>query len=137
MSSTTEEQARRSSEITNFDLPTSPRSKAQAAWDSVKSNFDFKTRSSMPNLRRWLSTSRTTNSSSDAGNSSESQHRPEDETESLFCESLLGLMQQTGRFDYIDFSKERERGAESEDNEKFTVEKDHRGARAKRFSWSR
>lgn len=122
MSSTTEEQARRSSEITNFDLPTSPRSKAQAAWDSVKSNFDFKTRSSMPKLRRWLSTSRTTNSSSDAGNSSESQHRPEDETESLFCESLLGLM---------------ERGAESEDNEKCTVEKDHCGARAKHLSWSR
>lgn len=104
MSSSSEEAARRSSEVRDLNVPTSPSSKAQIAWNTVKSNFNFKSRSSMPNLRRWLSSTRTTESgSSEASSLPHAQRRLEDEKESVFCESVLGLMQQTGRFDYVDY----------------------------------
>lgn len=88
----------------------------------------------MPDLKRWLSSPRASES-----NSQGEERHPEDEEGSLFCESLLGLMQQTGRFDYLDYSKDI-----SEQNEETIViaekekekEKDLRRS-LKRFSWSR
>jgi hypothetical protein len=136
MSSSSEEASRRSSEVNESTSPPSPSSKAQAAWNTVKSNLNFKARSSMPNMRRWLSLSRATESgSSDAGSLPDAQRQSEDRKESFFCESMLGLMQQTGRFDYIDFNPERQQNnidAAGEEGE--TTNKD---PRAKRFSWSR
>ena len=84
----------------------------------------------MPNLRRWFSSTR----ASDARNL-EDQRRVADEQEGFFCESLLGLMERTGRFEYVDFTKDHERKSSS------TGEEETRGkdkeSRTKRFSWSR
>lgn len=136
MSSSSGEAARRSSEVNELN---SPNSKAQAAWNTVKSNFDFKARSSMPNLRRWLSSSRTTESgSSEASSLPEAQRRLEDKKESLFCESILGLMRQTGRYDYVDYTPEQQQStadAGSEVGE--AIGHSGKAGRAKRFSWSR
>lgn len=86
----------------------------------------------MPDLRRWLSYSRASES-----NSQGEERYPEDEEQSLFCESLLGLMQRTGRFDYLDYSKDtseqEEEGIEVAEKE---TEK-HLRRSLKRFSWSR
>lgn len=130
MSCSSDEQARRSSEGTEATLPSSVDSKVQAAWSTVKHNF--KARSSMPDLRRWWPSNRAPES-----NTQGEQRRPEDEEDSLFCDSLLGLMQQTGRFDYIDFSKEiitKEKGKVKKQSQ----EEDLAGKnnRANRFSWS-
>ena len=61
----------------------------------------------MPDLKRWLSSPRT----SESGSQRE-ERRLEDEEQSLFCESLFALMQRTGRFDYLDYSKDTLRGKE-------------------------
>lgn len=90
----------------------------------------------MPDLKRWLSSPRASES-----NSQGEERHPEDEEESLFCESLLGLMEQTGRFDYLDYSKD----ISEQDDERIVVaekekvkekQKDLRRS-LKRFSWSR
>ncbi|KAF6229637.1 hypothetical protein HO173_011492 [Letharia columbiana] len=113
---------------------TSPNSKVQTAWQSVKTNFKVKT--SMPDLKRWLSSPRASES-----NSQGEERHPEDEEESLFGESLLGLMQQTGRFDYLDYNKD----ISEQDDERIVIaekekvkekQKDLRRS-LKRFSWSR
>lgn len=94
----------------------------------------------MPDLKRWLSSPRASESN---GQGVEEGH-PEDEEQSLFCESLLGLMQRTGRFDYLDYrkdgSEQEEQGIQAaakkiEEQEK-EKEKDRRRS-LKRFSWSR
>ena len=79
----------------------------------------------MPDLKRWLSYPRGSES-----NSQREERHPEDAEQSLFCESLLGLIQRTGRFDYLDYNKdttepEKEKGREKQ------------GRSLKRFSWSR
>ena len=87
----------------------------------------------MPDMKRWLSTPR----ASDSNGQAEEQRHPEDEEQSLFCESLLGLMQRTGRFEYLDYdgtrSKQEEKNMQAVDKEK---ENDPRRS-LKRFSWSR
>ena len=63
----------------------------------------------------------------------EDSRRIKDEQEGRFCESLLGLMQRTGRFEYLDFPKKRER-------EQIPSSMDGKRAKesdVKRFSWSR
>ena len=55
----------------------------------------------MPSLRRWLSTSRVVDN-----RTLEEEQRLEDERDRAFCDSLLGLMEHTGRFDYLDYSKD-------------------------------
>lgn len=86
----------------------------------------------MPDLKRWLSSPRASES-----NSQGKGRHPEDEEQSLFCESLLGLMQRTGRFDDLEHSKDtsekKEEGIEAAEKEK---RKDLRRS-LKRFSWSR
>lgn len=87
----------------------------------------------MPDLKRWLSSPRASES-----NSQGEERHPKDEEESLFCESLLGLMQRTGRFDYLDYSKESPVPKEEERLEVAEKEKDRDLRRSlKRFSWSR
>ena len=89
----------------------------------------------MPDLKRWLSYSRASESSSQR-----EQRRPEDEEQSLFCDSLLALMQRTGRFDYLDYRKSTTERAEQEDETIETAQKDGEKSstkRLKRFSWSR
>ena len=111
----------------------SPGSKIQTAWKSVRSNF--KARRSMPDLKRWLSYPRASESSNQR-----EQRRPEDEEQSLFCDSLLALMQRTGRFDYLDYRKSTTERAEQEDETIETAQKDGEKSpikRLKRFSWSR
>ncbi len=133
-SGASDEGARNSACATGSSTPTSPNSKVQTAWQSVKTNFKAKT--SMPDLKRWLSSPRASES-----NSQEDRH-PEDEEQSLFCESLLGLMQRTGRFDYLDYSKDSSEQEEEEiigaaKKEKVQgKDKDLRRS-LKRFSWSR
>ena len=61
----------------------------------------------MPDLKRWLSSPRTSES-----DSQREERHPEDEEQSLFCESLFALMQRTGRFDYLDYSKDTSGGKE-------------------------
>ncbi len=108
--------------------PISPSSKVQTAWKAVRSNFKAKT--SMPDLKRWLSYPR----ASEPDSRVEDRHS-EDEEQSLFCESLLALMQRTGRFDYLDYSKDsteqKEEGLEATQKEKYVRRS------LKRFSWSR
>lgn len=133
--------ATNSADATGSSSPNSPSSKIQTAWQSVKTNFKGKT--SMPDLKRWLSSPRVSESNSRGVK----QGHPEDEEQSLFCESLLGLMQRTDRFTYLDYRKDgcerEERGivesstAEKErDREKGEKGKDRRRS-LKRFSWSR
>ena len=124
--------ATNSARATGSSTPTSPSSKVQTAWQSVKTNFKAKT--SMPDMRRWLSSSRTSES-----NSQGEERHPEDEEQSLFCESLLGLMQRTGRFEYLDYSKD---SSEPEEEEVETAQKEEVKEKdlrrpLKRFSWSR
>lgn len=118
---------------TGSSTPTSPNAKVQTAWQSVKTNFKAKT--SMPDLKRWLSSPRASESNS------QGYCHPEDEEQSLFCESLLGLMQRTGRFDYLEYSKDNSEQEEEEigaaKKEKVQgKDKDLRRS-LKRFSWSR
>ena len=126
-------QATTSTCTTGSSTPTSPSSKVQTAWQSVKTNFKAKT--SMPDLKRWLSPPRASESNS------QGDRHPEDEEQSLFCESLLGLMQRTGRFDYLDYSvdsfeqEEEEIGAAKKEKVR-GKDKDLRRS-LKRFSWSR
>lgn len=84
----------------------------------------------MPDLKRWLSSPRTSES-----DSQREERHPEDEEQSQFCESLFALMQRTGRFDYLEYSKDT-----SERKEERVVaadpEKDLPRS-LKRFSWSR
>ena len=101
--------------------PNSPGSIVQTAWKSVRSNF--KVKKSTPDLKRWWSYPRASES-----NSQREERHPEDAERSLFCESLLGLMQRTGRFDYLDYDKDT---TESE------KEREKQGRSLKRFSWSR
>lgn len=123
--------ATNSADATGPSTPTSSRAKVQTTWQSVKTNFKAKT--SMPDLKRWLSSPRASES-----NSQGEERHPKDEEESLFCESLLGLMQRTGRFDYLDYSKESPVPKEEERLEVAEKEKDRDLRRSlKRFSWSR
>lgn len=125
--------ATNSVDTTGRPIPASPNFKIQTTWQSVKTNFKAKT--SMPDLKRWLSFPRSSESNSQA----EERH-PDDAEQSLFCESLLELMQRTGRFEYLDYSKsgskqeEKDfRGIQGVEKER---EKDLRRS-LKRFSWSR
>lgn len=116
-----------SADATGPSTPTSSGTRVQNAWQSVKTNFKAKT--SMPDLKRWLSSPRASES-----NSQGEERHPKDKEESLFCESLLGLMQRTGRFDYLDYSKD---GSDQKGKAGLEVaEKDVRRP-PKRFSWSR
>jgi len=126
MSSSSGDQGRKSSDSCR---PTSSDSKAQSAWHTVKSNF--KARSSMPNLHRWFSSSRASDT-----RTVEEYCRLTDEQEGVFCESLLGLMERTGRYDYVDFTKDNVNESQQD-----SPNEEGRGKkakdRAKRFSWSR
>ena len=91
----------------------------------------------MPDLKCWLSSSPASESNSQE-RKGEDRH-PEDEKQSHFCESLLGLMQRTGRFDYLDHStdgpEKEEEGIQVTEKEQ---EKDQNLRRSlNRFSWSR
>lgn len=89
----------------------------------------------MPDLKRWLSYPRTSES-----NSQGEERHPEDEEQSLFCDSLLALMQRTGRFDYLDYSKDTSEQQEEGITEAARREKEnekHLRRSLKRFSWSR
>ena len=81
----------------------------------------------MPDLKRWLSYPR----ASDSNSQGEESH-PEDAEQSLFCESLLGLMQRTGKFDYLDYNKDT-----TEPEPEQEREREKQGRSLKRFSWSR
>ncbi len=109
-----------SSEVTDATSPSSP---VQAAWRTVKTSF--KGKSSMPEMRRWFSSSRASESNEPIQREAT---RSGDEEDGLFCESLLGLMQRNERFDYLGLLKD-EKKKESEN----TGGKD----RSKRFSWTR
>ena len=83
----------------------------------------------MPSLRRWLSTSRGVDN-----RTLEEQRGLEDERQSAFCDSLLELMEHTGRFDYLDYSKDvRSKGGEGAE----ATGTKSKEPRAKQFSWSR
>jgi len=89
----------------------------------------------MPEMRRWWSSSRASESSEPV---QKEAPRPEDEVDRLFCESLLGLMQRNARFDYLELAREdseMKKDPESkEQNSGLTSGKD---PRSKRFSWTR
>ena len=86
----------------------------------------------MPDLKRWLSYPR----ASELMSQGEERHS-EDEEQGLFCESLLSLMRRTGRFDYLDYSRDT-REQEGEGTEAAQKEKENHLRRSlKRFSWSR
>ena len=129
----------RDSATRNF-TSVSPNIKVQTAWKSVKSNFKARTSISMPDLKRWLPYPRASES-----DSTREDIRSEDKEPSLFCESLLTLMQQTGRFDYLDYSKDTSE-KRTEDIEGTSTQKEkeakkerysYRRRSLKRFSWSR
>ena len=130
MSSSSEEE-RRPSEATTKE---SSDSKVQTAWKAVKHNI--KARSSMPNMKRWLVSSQGYQDTQ-AGRSDRDCPRT-DEQESRFCNALLGLMERTGRYDYIDFAAIRESHGNERRSDKEENNRDFKeGPRAKRFSWSR
>ena len=119
-----------SEHVTESSTPTSPSAKFQTAWKSVRSNI--KAKASMPDLKRWLSYPRASESTS---NSQGEERHPEDEEQSHFCQSLLALMQRTGRFDYLDYGQGIPE-QEEESIESAQKEKEKRRS-LKRFSWSR
>ena len=85
----------------------------------------------MPDLKRLLSSPRASES-----NGQREERHPEDGQHSLFCESLLGLMQRSGRFDYLDYNKDTTE-TEKRSVETAQKEKEKQGRSLKRFSWSR
>ena len=119
------------SEASEITSPNSPNSKFQTAWKTVKTNF--KDRSSVPDLRRWMSFTRTSEPEPPEDHTATLPYRSEDERDSLFCDSLLGLMERTHRFDYLNFSREpvKRRNSECSENNPGQL------PRAKRFSWTR
>ena len=78
----------------------------------------------MPDLKRWLSYPRASES-----NGQREERNPEDGEQNLFCESLLGLMKRTGRFDYLDYN--------NKDTTEPEKEREKQGRSLNRFSWSR
>ena len=94
----------------------------------------------MPDLKRWLPSPRSSESTS---NSQGEERHPEDEEQSLFCKSLLTLMERTGRFEYLDYSKDHseqdEEEVEAAQKEKEKEKEKEKSLRQslKRFSWSR
>ncbi|KAL2042240.1 hypothetical protein N7G274_004728 [Stereocaulon virgatum] len=123
-------QKRTSSEATVPMFPTFPASKAHAAWKTFTSRLKGK---SAPDLRRWSSYSR---ASEPDKASVRDEQRPEDEENSHFCESLLGLMKRSSRFDYLAITKE-EKVNKQENKHEQEQSKTIQVRRAKRFSWAR
>ena len=116
------------SESTSTNLPSS---KVQTAWNTVKTNF--KDRSSAPDLRRWMSFTRASEPEPPEDLTATPERQSQDESESLFCDSLLGLMERSHRFDYLDFTRDRVKRRNSERSENNPGQ----SPRAKRFSWTR
>ena len=121
--------------------PNSPSPKVRRAWNSVRSNLKTRTSISMPDLKRWLSLSRTSESDSPP---EEYEYRPGDKEPGFFCDSLLSLMQQTGRFDHLDYTKDtNEKGKDKEKEKEKGKGREKEGREtflqrpSKRFSWSR
>jgi hypothetical protein len=87
----------------------------------------------VPDLRRWWLYSR---ASEPDEPTVQDEQRPEDEENSHFCESLLGLMKRSSRFDYLEITKE-----EKVDKQEKKPEQDQSKTiqipRAKRFSLAR
>ena len=114
----------------------SPNSKVQTAWNTVKT--DFKDRSSAPDLRRWMSFTRTSEPEPPEDLTATPERQSQDESDSLFCDSLLGLMERTHRFDYLDFTTDRVKRKNSERrNSERSENNPGQSPRAKRFSWTR
>lgn len=107
--------SQRSTDIISF-----ARSKSQSAWSSVKIQLMKKT--SMPELwRKWSPRWPSEAPDPQAALGPEEVRWPNDAEESLFCESLLGVMQRCGRFDYLSVDddvqeKEKEEKVEKDDN---------------------
>ena len=120
----------RSSEVTKSTVPISLSKKAQAAWNTVKTRLRGK---SAPDPPRWWSHSR---ASEPDEPTVKGVQQPEDKENSHFCESLLGLMERSSRFDYLELAKEEKtekqmkRSPQEETNA-------FQSPRAKRFSWTR
>ena len=120
----------RSSEATKSTIPISPSKKAQAAWNTVKTRLGGK---SAPDLPRWWSYSRASEPNQPTV---KGEQQPEDEENSHFCESLLGLMERSSRFDYLELAKEEKvekqmKQSQQEETNAF------QSPRAKRLSWTR
>lgn len=106
--------------------PPNPRSPVKVVWKTVKTTL--KGKSSMPSeMRRWLSSSRTSEFNEVAQAVWKEAPRPEDEENSLFCESIIDLMQRSERFDYLGFVKEEKKDPEHNSGK----------SRIKRFPWTR
>ena len=116
------------SEITSS---ASPNTKVQTAWNTVKTNF--KGRSSAPDLRRWMSFTRTSEPEPPEDVTATLECQSQDERDSLFCDSLLGLMERTHRFEYLDFTRDPVKRRDFERSENNPGQ----SPRAKRFSWTR
>ncbi|MCJ1430639.1 hypothetical protein MMC29_008557 [Sticta canariensis] len=85
----------RSSEIVSF-----ARTKSQSAWSSVKVKLMKQT--STPELwRKWSPRRLSEVCGPEAAVRAREARWPDDAEQSLFCESLLGVMKRCGRFDYI------------------------------------
>jgi len=108
-------------------------SKVLAAWASMKSTLRRKP--SMPNP--WKKSQETLEGPS----SSEAQKNPRrqaDEKDGLFCDALLGLMQRTGRFDYLDFKEDKKERNDSKGSDGSTTnDKPNCAKKRNRFSWSK
>lgn len=112
--------SRRSSEIISF-----ARSKSQSAWSSVKIRL-MRQRSMPEGWRNW-STWWPSDPTPPAAVDAPHVRWPNDAEESLFCESLMGLMHRCGRFEYLsgDGDVEKKRSEEKEESK----EKDDRRRR--------
>ncbi|KAL9104665.1 MAG: hypothetical protein Q9163_000408 [Psora crenata] len=100
-------------------------SKSPSAWDAVKTNLPRR-----PSLKRvWRRWSR---SSVTESKEEEQTRKSHDDYHGLFCDALLDLMQRTGRFEYLDYSKDHS----TERRETTTDIKTDKPER-KRFSWSK
>ncbi len=104
-------------------------SKVLAAWASMKSTL--RRRPSMPNP--WRKSEET--SEDPPGSKAQKKTRQQaDEEEGLFCDALLGLMQRTGRFDYLDFGEDKK---ERKDSKGGDGNRSNHAKQRNRFSWSR
>ncbi|MCJ1465701.1 hypothetical protein MMC07_004320 [Pseudocyphellaria aurata] len=113
---------RRASEAVPFART---RTRSQSAWNSVK--IKVMQQSSMPDLWQKLSTRLSSDGARQVG--PQEGRWPNDAEESLFCDSLLGVMRRCGRFDYLSEDtearrKEKEKGKGKKTKKEMEKEKE-------------
>lgn len=79
----------------------------QSRWEFVKTKVSSVKSKTSKGDRLWRRWSRNSNVGEEVTCEEPTTRWPDDEENSQFCESLLGLMECCGRFNYLEFSKSK------------------------------